>query len=42
LPSTASEGFIASKYIREINRFGGDINHLVPPPVAEALSSRSY
>lgn len=42
LPSTSSEGFIASKYIREINRFGGDIDHLVPAPVAKALSSRSY
>lgn len=37
LPSESANSFIASKYIREISRMGGDVTDLVPPPVAAAL-----
>lgn len=37
LPSTTRNSFIASKYIREIARFGGDVTHMVPEPVAKRL-----
>lgn len=45
LPSTSADSYIASKYIRDITRFGGDVTHLVPPAVAgrlrEMLEARS-
>ena len=37
LPAKSGDDFIASKYIREITRFGGDCSHLVPEPVAKLL-----
>lgn len=37
IPSAAADGYIASKYIREISKMGGDVTDLVPPPVADAL-----
>jgi pantetheine-phosphate adenylyltransferase len=40
LPSTSSSSFIASKYIREIARFGGDVSSMVPEPVAKRLIDR--
>lgn len=40
LPATAANGFIASRYIREISKMGGDVTDLVPEPVADALRSR--
>ena len=40
LPATAANGFIASRYIREISKMGGDVTDLVPEPVAEALRER--
>lgn len=33
LPSTSSSSFIASKYVREIARLGGDVTSMVPVPV---------
>ena len=33
-------GFIASKYIREISKMGGDVTDLVPGPVAVALKEK--
>lgn len=38
LPSTSASSFIASKYIREIARFGGDVDSMVPAPVAKRLA----
>ena len=32
--------FVASNYIREMARFGGDCSHLVPPTVADRLRRR--
>lgn len=37
LPSDASHSFLASKLIREIARYGGDVTSMVPPPVAKRL-----
>jgi hypothetical protein len=39
IPSDASNSFLASKLIREIARFGGDVTSMVPPPVAKRLRS---
>lgn len=39
LPSATTHSFVASKLIREIARFGGDVSTTVPPPVAAALSA---
>lgn len=40
LPSATTHSFVASRLIREIARFGGDIASTVPPPVAAALAER--
>ncbi|MCU1353666.1 MAG: pantetheine-phosphate adenylyltransferase [Acidimicrobiales bacterium] len=41
IPSATTHSFIASKWIREISRFGGDVNSMVPPPVAKRLAERN-
>lgn len=40
LPSATAHSFVASRLVREIARFGGDIASTVPPPVAVALAER--
>ncbi|MCU1453895.1 MAG: pantetheine-phosphate adenylyltransferase [Acidimicrobiales bacterium] len=40
IPSATTHSFIASKWIREISRFGGDVNSMVPPSVAKRLADR--
>ncbi|MFT5530254.1 MAG: pantetheine-phosphate adenylyltransferase [Candidatus Poriferisodalaceae bacterium] len=40
IPSTSEDSFIASKYIREISKFGGKVSHLVPEGVARRLAER--
>ena len=40
LPAKSGDDFIASKYIREITKFGGDCSHLVPEPVAALLRTK--
>lgn len=40
IPSATEHSFVASKWIREIARFGGDISSMVPPPVAARLSQK--
>jgi pantetheine-phosphate adenylyltransferase len=37
LPCRADRGFISSRFVREIARYGGEVSHLVPGPVADAL-----
>ncbi|MEL6890576.1 MAG: pantetheine-phosphate adenylyltransferase [Actinomycetota bacterium] len=32
--------FVSSRFVREIAKYGGDVSHLVPPPVAEALADK--
>lgn len=38
IPSATEHSFVASKWIREISRFGGDISSMVPEPVAARLA----
>jgi pantetheine-phosphate adenylyltransferase len=38
IPSATEHSFVASKWIREISRFGGDVSSMVPPPVAARLT----
>ena len=40
IPSATTHSFIASKWIREIARLGGDVTSMVPPPVAKRLVAR--
>ncbi len=41
VPPRTEHLFIASNYIREITKLGGDCSHLVPVPVADRLRQRS-
>lgn len=40
IPSASSHSFLASRLIREICRFGGDVASMVPEPVAKRLVDR--
>ena len=40
IPSASKRSFVASKLIREVVRFGGDVSSMVPAPVQERLLSR--
>jgi pantetheine-phosphate adenylyltransferase len=40
LPSASANSYIASKYVRDIARFGGDVSSMVPPAVAKRLKER--
>jgi pantetheine-phosphate adenylyltransferase len=40
LPSASANSYIASKYIRDIARFGGDVSAMVPEPVAKRLREK--
>jgi pantetheine-phosphate adenylyltransferase len=40
IPCGSSNSFLASKLIREIARFGGDVTSMVPEPVAKRLTER--
>jgi pantetheine-phosphate adenylyltransferase len=40
LPSTSANSAIASKYIRDIARFGGDVSSMVPPSVAKRIRKK--
>lgn len=40
IPSTSGSSFLASRLIREIARFGGDVSNMVPPPVAASLKEQ--
>ncbi len=40
VPSATEHSFVASKLIREIARFGGDVTSMVPEPVAQRLQER--
>ena len=40
LPSASANSFIASKFIRDIARFGGDVDGMVPEPVAKRLVAK--
>lgn len=40
IPSASAHSFLASKLIREVARFGGDLDSMVPPSVARRLAER--
>jgi len=40
LPSATTHSFMASKLIREVARFGGDVSSMVPDAVAAKLAAR--
>ena len=40
IPSASASSFLASKLIREVARFGGDVTDMVPDPVAKRLKER--
>lgn len=40
IPSASANSYIASKYVRDIARFGGDVSALVPEGVAKRLADR--
>lgn len=40
IPTTSSHSFLASKLIRDIARFGGDVSSMVPPAVATCLKEK--
>ncbi len=40
IPSTSGNSFLASRLIREIARFGGDVSAMVPAPVAKRLQEK--
>ncbi len=41
LPCQPEHGFISSRFVREIANYGGDVSHLVPSVVADALQQRA-
>ena len=40
IPSASEHSFLASKLLREIARFGGDVSAMVPEPVAKRLQEK--
>ena len=40
LPSASANAFIASKYVRDIARFGGDVSAMVPDAVVRRLKEK--
>ena len=40
IPSASARSFLASKLIREIARFGGDVSSMVPEPVHRRMTER--
>ena len=40
IPSASEHSFLASRLIREVARFGGDVSSMVPPAVAERLARK--
>ncbi|MCL4422012.1 MAG: pantetheine-phosphate adenylyltransferase [Actinobacteria bacterium] len=37
IPTGSTHSFLASRLLREVARFGGDVSDMVPPPVAKRL-----
>lgn len=40
IPTASSHSFVASKLLREVARFGGDVTGMVPAPVAKRLKEK--
>lgn len=39
LATSEAHAFTAASIVRDVHRWGGDVSHFVPPPVAEALAA---
>ena len=39
-PTSSNQSFIASRLLREVARYGGDVSHFVPAPVAVRLQEK--
>ena len=40
LPTRSDLSFVSSSLCREVTKLGGDVSHLLPGPVADALRER--
>jgi pantetheine-phosphate adenylyltransferase len=40
IPSASRSSFLASKFIRDFARFGGDISSMVPEPVVRRMKEK--
>ncbi len=40
IPTSSSHSFIASRLLREVARYGGDVSNFVPEPVAKRLAEK--
>lgn len=40
IPASPGTSFIAAKLVREVSRFGADVSHMVPEPVAKRLEQK--
>lgn len=40
VPTNPTYSFLSSSLVKEVAAWGGDVSHLLPPPVQEALSRR--
>jgi pantetheine-phosphate adenylyltransferase len=40
IPTSSNHSFIASRLLREVARYGGDVSHFVPAPVAVRLQEK--
>jgi pantetheine-phosphate adenylyltransferase len=40
VPCRADRGFVSSRFVREIARYGGSVSHMVPKCVADALAEQ--
>jgi len=40
IPTSSHYSFIASRLLREVARYGGDVSHFVPAPVQKALEAK--
>jgi len=40
IPTSATHSYIASRLLREVARFGGDVSAFVPPTVAKRLAEK--
>ncbi len=40
IPTSSNRSFIASRLLREVARYGGDVSHFVPAPVAVRLQEK--
>jgi pantetheine-phosphate adenylyltransferase len=42
LAASPDRGFLSSSLVKEVARYGADVSHLVPEPVAAALRERLF